>query len=49
MLGVNLGRESFWVGLISLKNKAEKFAEEKLPSHSLRNSPAIFLKFAGTK
>ena len=49
----NSGRE-FWArifcgGLKPWKNKAEKFAEKNRNQNSLRNSPAIFLKFARPK
>ena len=48
-LGVNFGREFLLVGLKPWKNKAEKFAETFCHQNSLRNSPAIFLKFARPK
>ena len=46
ILDVNFGREFFgWPE--TLENKAEKFAIKIRHQNSLRNSPAIFLKFAG--
>ena len=48
ILDVNFGHE--FVGWPeALKNKAEKFAIKICHQNSLRNSPAIFLKFAGPK
>ena len=44
ILGVN-----FFGGLKPWKNKVEKFAIKIRHQNSLRNSPAIFLKFAGPK
>ena len=49
ILGVNFGRDFFFGGgggLKSRKNKAAKFAEKIRHQNPLRNSPAIFLKFA---
>ena len=49
ILDVNFGREFFgWPEALE-KNKAEKFAIKICHRNSLRNLPAIFLKFAGPK
>ena len=48
ILGVRFGRESI-LGLKCWKNKTDKFAETIRHQVSLRNSPAIFLKFARPK
>ena len=42
--GVNFGRDSFWEA--HWRNKAEKFAGKIRNQNSLRNWPALFLKFA---
>ena len=48
ILGVNFGRE-FFGGLKPWQNKAENFAIKIRNQNSLRNSPALLLKFAGPK
>ena len=50
ILGVNFGREFLFLGGLKLwKAKAEKFAVRFRYQNSLRNSPAISLKFARPK
>ena len=46
---VNFGHEFFLGWPENLEKKAEKFAIEIRHQNSLRNSLAIFLKFAGPK